>query len=267
VKPRAILIDLFGDHLRYHGGEAKLQVLSELLLDFGVGESTARVVLSRMRRDGWFVTRREGRETVYALTEHSWQVFDEGRKRIFERTLDPWDGSWRMVIYAVPEAARAERERIRRTLAWHGFGPLAAATWVSPHDRLDEVEAALADSSATRLDLLTCRSRGRAADVEMAGRCWDLDGLGRDYEKLVSRYEQLPATADLARLPGDQALRLRIELVAEYRGFPFRDPDLPPELLPEGWLGSRAHELFVAAHDALREPAEAHVREVLERSR
>ncbi|MCU1607777.1 MAG: Transcriptional regulator, PaaX family [Modestobacter sp.] len=266
MKPRVILVDLFGDHLRYHGGEARVQALSELLAVFGVGESTTRVVLSRMRKEGWFDTRRDGRQTVYSLTEKSWRLLDEGRTRIFDRSSEPWDGSWRMAIYAVPEEARAERDQLRRTLAWHGFGPLAAATWVSPHRRLDEVEAALTGISATRLDMLTCRSRGRDADREMAARCWDLDALGRDYARLVRSYEDLPPAAELAALPGPEALRRRVELVAAYRSFPFRDPDLPAELLPADWPGRRAHELFVEVHDALGAPADAYVREVLERT-
>ena len=81
----------------------------------------------------------------------------------------------------------------------------------------------------------------------------------------MNRLEELPAGADLARVSGLDALRLRIELVSSYRHFPFRDPDLPVELLPEDWPGSRAHELFVAAHEALAEPADAFVASVLSR--
>jgi len=265
VKPRAIVFDLFGDHLRYLGGSARMQALSELLEVFGVGLSTTRVVLSRMRKEGWFETRRDGRQTVYSLTEQSWRLLDQGRTRIFHRSSEPWDGSWRMVIYAVPEQARAERERLRRTLAWHGFGPLAAATWISPHSRLQEVEAALAEMPASRWDLLTCFSRGPDADRETAARCWDLEGLGRDFAELVSSLEQLPPSAELAALPGPEALRRQVELVSAYRAFPFRDPDLPAELLPEGWPGARAHALFVAAHDALHEPARDYVCSVIER--
>jgi phenylacetic acid degradation operon negative regulatory protein len=261
-----VVFDLFGDHLRHLGGEARMQALGDLLAVFGVGESTARVVLARMRREGWFTTRRDGRATVYALTDQGRRLLDEGRTRIFERVRQPWDGEWRMIIYGVPEPDRAERERLRRTLTWLGFGPLAAATWVSPHDRLDEVEHASGETSA-RLDLFTCRSRGPAADREMATRCWDLEGLAADYAELVDRLVGLPSHAELARMPGPDALRLRIELVASYRTFPFRDPDLPAELLPEGWPGRRAHELFVAAHDALAAPADAHVRAVLDRHR
>jgi phenylacetic acid degradation operon negative regulatory protein len=268
MKPRAIIWDLFGDHLRYiDGGQLQMRALTELLGVFAVGESTIRVVLSRMRREGWFTTYRDGRQTSYALTSRSIKVLDEGRARIFDRGHDDWDGTWRMVIYAVPEENRAERDQARRTLTWHGFGPLAAATWISPHPRLNTVAGALADLTATRVDLLECRSSSRDADREMAARCWDLDGLGRDYFELTSTYEQLPPAAELAVLPGPEALRLRIELIASYRALPFRDPDLPSALLPEGWQGRRAHALFIAAHDALGKPADAYVREVIARTR
>lgn len=265
MKPRAVVFDLFGDHLRYHGGAARTQALVELLEVFGVGEPTARIVLARMRKEGWLATRRDGRQVVWSLTDQSWRLLDDGRSRIFGRTEQPWDGQWRMVIYAVAEQDRAERERLRRTLAWLGFGPLATATWISPHDRLDRVEQALSLDSTVRLDLLTCRSRSRATDLDMVERCWDLKSLGRDYQDLVDRLEALPPAAALGALPGPDALRLRIELVADYRHFPFRDPDLPADLLPADWPGHRAHRLFVSAHEALAAPAEAFVAAVLAR--
>ena len=267
VKPRAILWDLFGDHLRYIAGGAEapipMRALTQLLEVFGVGESTSRVVLSRMRREGWFTTCRDGRQTSYALTGRSLRTLDEGRARIFDRGCDDWDGTWRMVIYAVPEESRAERDRVRRALAWQGFGPLAAATWISPHPRLEVVREALAGLSALRIDLLESRALSREADREMAFRCWDLDGLGRYYVDLVTAYEQLPAGRELAGVDGPEALRRQVELVASYRGLPFRDPDLPAALLPEGWQGRRAHALFTAAHDALHGPADAFVRSVV----
>ncbi|MGY1662644.1 PaaX family transcriptional regulator C-terminal domain-containing protein [Geodermatophilus sp. SYSU D00705] len=259
-----MVFDLFGDHLRYHGGAARTQALVDLLEVFDVGEPTARIVLARMRKEGWFGSHREGRQAVYTLTDKAWRLLNEGRTRIFERAHPPWDGQWRMVIYAVSEQDRAERERLRGTLSWLGFGPLATATWISPHERLDEVERSLPDTTA-RLDLLTCRTRGRATDLDMVERCWDLKALGRDYQDFVTRLTELPATSELATLSGPDALRLRIELVSSYRQFPFRDPDLPVELLPEDWPGLRAHELFVAAHEALAQPADAFVTTVLGR--
>jgi phenylacetic acid degradation operon negative regulatory protein len=265
MKPRAVILDLFGDHLRYHGGGARTQVLVALLEVFGVGEPTARIALARMRKEGWFATHRQARQVAWTLTDKSWRLLDEGRARIFSRAGGPWDGQWRMVIYAMAEQHRAQRDRLRRNLSWLGFGPLATATWISPHDRLDRVEQALSETAGVRADLLTCRSRSPMSDLDMVDRCWDLKALGRAYEDLVRRLEALPPAEELAALPGPVALRQRIELVADYRHFPFRDPDLPAELLPADWPGTRAHQLFMAAHEALGAPADAYVTSLLER--
>ncbi|MHB8247061.1 MAG: PaaX family transcriptional regulator [Acidimicrobiales bacterium] len=265
LKPRSMVFDLFGDHLRYHGGQARTQALCELLEVFGVGEATARIVLTRMRREGWFDTRREGRQVVYSLTERTWRLLDDGRARIFERARAPWDQQWRMVIYTVAEPERAEREKLRRALYWLGFGPMAPSTWISPHDRLERVEAALTESPAVTAHLLTCRSRDRDTDLEMVGRCWDLGTLARDYQAFVDRLEDLHPARRLATMAGPDALRLRVELVSGYRHFPFRDPDLPPELLPKGWPGRRAHDLFQKAYRALAGPADRYVAGVLAR--
>ena len=125
MRPRSIVFDLFGDYLRYRGGSARLLALVSLLEAFGVPESTARVALARLRREGWFDTKALGRETIYTLSAKSWAMLDEGRARIFDRDTAPWDGQWRMVIYEVPEAQRGVRDEVRQELAWLGFGPLA----------------------------------------------------------------------------------------------------------------------------------------------
>lgn len=103
MKPRSIVFDLFGDYVRYRGGAARLRTLSTLMGCFGVGESTVRVVLARLRKEGWFDVRREGRETLYALNKRSLHLLDEGRSRIFDRAPSDWDRHWYMVIYSVPE--------------------------------------------------------------------------------------------------------------------------------------------------------------------
>ena len=132
-------------------------------------------------------------------------MLDEGRARIFERGRDDWDGTWRMVIYVVPEENRAERDLVRRTLAWHGFGPLAAATWISPHPRLDAVASVLAGLSATRIDLLECRSHGR--DYDLAGRAWDCIS-SRIREQLPSATP--PPRAGHVKAVGHSGLRVHV---------------------------------------------------------
>lgn len=256
MKPRSIVFDLFGDYVRYRGGGVRLRTLATLMGCFGVGESTVRVAVARLRKEGWFDARREGRESLYALNAKSLHLLDEGRARIFERVRGEWDRHWYMVIYSVPETQRAVRDHVRRELAWLGFGPLAASTYVCPHDRLQQVRESLADLPDVRLDLLRCQSGGLPVDREMAARCWDLDELNADYKTLLRTYRaRLPRYRAAALSPQD-ALVERMHLTHDYRKFPFRDPDLPLELLPAGWVGREAHEMFLEAHELLRTPAE-----------
>lgn len=259
MKARSLVFDLFGDYLRYRDGAARLRTLAALMACFDVPEPTVRVVVARLRREGWLVSRRDGRETTYALTDAAWRLLDEGRERIFARADGPWDGRWHLVIYSVPETDRALREQLRKRLAWLGFGPLSAAVWLSPHDRVAQVREVVAGRPAARLDVFRARSEGAAADREMAGRAWDLDALDRDYRGLLESYRPRLARYRRGALRGREALVERMRLVHDYRLFPFRDPDLPPELLPAGWSGRAAHEVFLEAHELLRAPAEEYV--------
>lgn len=259
MKPRSLVFDLFGDYLRYRGGAVRLRGLVALMDCFDVPEATVRVVVARMRREGWLDGRREGRETVYSLTDAAWRLLDEGRARIFARQPGPWDGQWHMIIYSVPETERALREQLRKRLSWLGFGLLSASVWISPHDRIAQVRADFANHPSIRLDLLHARSEGASADRDMAARSWDLTGLDKDYRELLDHYRPRLARYRTGELRGREALVERMRLVHDYRMFPFRDPDLPPELLPDGWPGRAAHEVFLEAHGMLRSEAEAYV--------
>jgi phenylacetic acid degradation operon negative regulatory protein len=257
VKARSMVFDLFGDYLRYRGGEVRLRALVSLMGCFEVPEPTVRVAVTRMRKEGWLASRRDGRETVYALTGAAWALLDEGRERIFHRAQGPWDGQWHMVLYSVPETERAVREQLRKKLAWFGFGPFSAGVWLSPHDRAGRVREAFAGEPAVRLDVFRSRSEGARSDRDIAARAWDLPELDRAYADLLATYRPRLADYRAGALRGADALVERMRLVHDYRRFPFRDPDLPPELLPAGWGGRAAHEVFLQAHGLLRGPAEA----------
>lgn len=265
MKPRSLVFNLFGDYLRYRGGDVRLRGLVALMGGFDIPEPTARVVANRLRVEGWLEGRRDGRETVYALTDRAWSLLDEGRARIFNRARGPWDGQWHMVAYSIPESERALRERLRKKLAWWGFGPLYPGVWLSPHDRVGEVQQDVAHEAAVQLDVFRSRSAGLEADRDIASRAWDLKTLDRDYADLVNVYRARLPDLRTGAIDGAAALIERIRLIHDYRMFPFRDPDLPPELLPPDWHGRLAHDLFVEAHGLLRPAADAYVDEVLGR--
>jgi phenylacetic acid degradation operon negative regulatory protein len=211
-----------------------------------------------MREEGWFDVRREGRESIYTLTPRTLRTIEEGRQRIFRSEPSTWDGSWSLVIYSVPETDRPTREQLRRDLSWLGFGSLAPATWVSPFRLLDRVADLGAALPNAKLDLLTMRSSGLAADRSIVERCWELRSLNEEYAAFIRDLRLKTMATRWDQEDGDAAFAQRISLVHEYRRFPFRDPGLPADLQPPGWLGDQGRELFIEAHEVLARGAAEH---------
>lgn len=247
-KPRALILDLFGDYLRYGRNEVRLADITELLAVFGIEAATVRVNLSRLRKEGWFSTRRIGRETVYSLTPHMLDILDAGRQRIFRRRDEQWDGQWTMAIYQVPESERAVREQLRKQLAWHGFGQLSPSTWLSPHNLISEVRDIAAENPLAKVDALWCGTGDLAEDRDLATRCWDLNQLAADYDQFISDYSPLNRDILEVSTDGRAALIKRMRLIGDFRRFPFRDPYLPRELQPKNWPSTEAYTLFGAVH-------------------
>lgn len=262
-KPRSLILDLFGEYLRFVDGEVQLAHLTKLLEAFDVAPSTVRVTMSRLRREGWFTAHREGRESRYRLTEHMGEVLEEGRRRIFAAPPEDWSGTWTMVIYQLSENERSERGQLRKDLAWHGFGPLSTSTWLAPGDRRDAVRRLVAELDAKQAEVLLCTSDGVEHDRSLAEKCWDLPALAAEYDAFIAQNSALVETA--GDLEGAAALAARTTLIARYRQFPFRDPQLPAALTPAPWPGRAAHQLFRDAHEALGPAARLHVGDVIGR--
>jgi phenylacetic acid degradation operon negative regulatory protein len=265
VRPGALVPDLLGDFSRAGGRELRLKALVELGEDLGISGPTMRVTLARFRERGWFDVRHEGRESIYRLSSLGLLAIHEGGERIHRPAPDHWDGSWSMVIYTVPESDRQTRDELRKVLVWHGFGPLAPATWISPRHHLDELSAATAGLASARLTLLTTRTSGLATDRALAARCWDLDSLGMDYEKFVRQLHAGMPRYRQAALDERRALVERIQLVHAYRRFTLMDPQLPADLQPAGWQGDEARRLFEQAHAILSTRAADYYTQVMDR--
>ncbi|WP_166351751.1 PaaX family transcriptional regulator [Phytoactinopolyspora limicola] len=264
MRARSIVFDVFGDYVRENGGRISLQKLAAVLGHFDVPPDSARVVMSRLAREGWFDVERDRRSSIYTPSERGWELLDSGLERIMQRPVEQsWRGTWYMVIFSVPEKDRAARVRLKAKLSWLGFGQLAPSTWVSPHDRLADAEAALAAVKSARFDLFAATSQGQRTDLERAAQCWDLDGLATDYQAFTARCTDILAAGPGA-LTGASAMTTRTKLVHEYRKFPFRDPQLPGELLPDDWPALAAYEAFLAAFSSLEDEAMSFYRDITE---
>jgi phenylacetic acid degradation operon negative regulatory protein len=257
IKPRSLILDLFGDYLRYTGSEVKAGDLVSLLGVFGLEPATVRVTLSRLRRERWFTTRRMGRETIYVLSAHMLTVLDDGRARIFVDYDEPWDHGWTVVVHVSDKPDRLTREQLRRQLAWLGFGQLSASTWLTPRDRADQARALAEKFPEVHFTVMRARTGNLDEDRDLAERCWDLKRINELYRQFLADNAHLPGTVDA--LIGTDALVTRTSLIARYRHFPFLDPWLPTDLRPIGWQGAAANALFRSVHRDLGAEANAFV--------
>jgi len=259
--PRAAMLTLYGDYVRHRGREIGIGSLIKLLANFDLSDQSIRSAVSRMCHAGLLKVRRDGLKSYYSLTKNGSSLLDKGAQRIFERKRNKWDGIWNIVVYFIPEEKRQARDRLRLELSWMGYGPLTAATWISPHDLTKEVEE-IAKNLQIReyVQTFQARHQGFTDSQSIISRCWNLSRIHEKYASFVAEYR--PKLEDhLKRLQAGEPIEPsecfgeRFKLIHQYRRLPFFDPDLPEELLPQNWLRSQAAALFHEYHDLLTKKA------------
>ncbi len=259
LQTQFIIFILFGDVIVHQGGRVWTASLLQMLEVLGVSERAARSTLSRMRRKGWLKPERDGRHSAYSLSARGQRIIEEGGQRIFEPRRTDWDGQWYLAVYSLPENKRALRNDLRKRLSWLGFGRLAPGTWISPFNRHADVEGLLDDLNARDFAQLFSGLRlACGADREVVARCWDMKGLNQQYARFIARwapeYEKC-LHAPRGGLSPAQCFAQRFWITQAYSPFPRLDPNLPPALLPDDWLGAQAAELFTQYRDVLNERA------------
>jgi len=259
TRPNSFIYTLFGDFVLRGGSAGELWVggLIALMAAFGLSEQAVRQAVSRMSRQGWLSARRHGNRSFYALTERGKRRIASLRPRIYGPVVE-WDGRWRVVVYTIAESRRELRDRLRKELIVLGLAPLAASTWISPSDVLDDVRAATeAGGLLGNVDLFQGAYHGPLSDRELLEKCWDLAAIARQYRDFITHYEpRLDSEHMLGDLSDEEAFVERMWLVHDYRKFTYVDPGLPSALLPAHWPGTRAASIFRAHYAAISPKAE-----------
>ncbi len=206
--------------------------LTRLLGDLGMTTVAARGQLARMRRAGQLATSRAGRGVTYRLAGPFAESFR--RVRPGPRPAPVWNGYFHGLLYQVPEAQRAYRDRLRRVAILLGYGILQQGVLISLTDRRDQLVAVLDQRpQGCRVHTATIGMNVEEA-AATALHAWDLPSVDR---ALRGHLASLRAAMVVDVTPAATAATLR-EL-ADLLNAPFvdlvRDPELPPALLPPDW--------------------------------
>ncbi|HEX8630262.1 MAG TPA: PaaX family transcriptional regulator C-terminal domain-containing protein [Catenuloplanes sp.] len=256
MQARSALFDLYGDYLRPRGGRAPVAALVKLLTPLGIAPPAVRTAVSRMVRQGWLNPLRLSAGPGYLLTPKAARRLDDAAARIYRTSRAGWDGRFDLVLIRTP-VSRRSRQRLVTNLSYQGYGMLDEQTWVAPRPG-EDIDALLVENEIEYERFSAGHVAGTAGAASVVNRAWNLAEIGRAYECFVDEQRPLLAAVN-ARSSDEDAYAARFRLVHAWRTFLFRDPQLPPMLLPERWSGTSAAAFFDRQAGRLRPAADRYV--------
>jgi phenylacetic acid degradation operon negative regulatory protein len=261
MQARSALFDLYGDYLRPRGGRAPVAALVRLLAPLGIAAPAVRTAVSRMVRQGWLHPLRLSTGPGYLLTPKAARRLDEAATRIYRTNKVTWDGTFDLIVIDAP-GARPDRLRLAQNLAFLGYGSIDDGTWVATRPA-EEVETLLGEAGLRYERFTASHAAGTPGATALVRRAWNLDEIGGAYEQFVRELRPVVnAVSDGST--EEEAYSARFRLVHAWRTFLFRDPQLPPSLLPERWSGLAAAAFFDRHASRLRPAADRYVDRCLE---
>jgi phenylacetic acid degradation operon negative regulatory protein len=262
LAPRRLILTLYGLYAREEHNWMSVGSVVRLMGDLGVDSAGVRSSISRLKRRGVLVSMKSGRAAGYGLSESALEVLREGDTRIFERQVRAADGNavgFVLVVFSIPESEREKRHTLRTTLSGLGFGTAAPGVWVAPGHLRDEVGRTLRRRGlSSYVDLFTAHHEGFSDLREQVARWWDLDGINARYTEFLAQFSDAQASWKRSADGPRTAFEIYVPMLTVWRRLPYLDPGLPLDLLPEGWNGGRAADLFGDLDALLRAPAREH---------
>jgi len=271
VQPRALIVTIYGlyarDAARAAGpgdleGWLSVASLIRLLAGLGVDEPAVRSSISRLKQRGVLEPRRSGGAAGYALSAGGLAILAEGDDRIFGRSRAELADGWVLAVFSVPEPQRRRRHELRSRLTWLGFGTVSAGVWIAPARLATQTAGMLGRSGLSEYVTLFRADYQAFGDLgEQVRRWWDLGRLQQLYQAfldaagpVLARWEASPPPAASGAAFADY-----VRALTAWRRLPYLDPGLPAELLPAGWNGLQADQVFAALRGRLADPARGYV--------
>lgn len=244
-----------------HNHELPGAWLVTALGSLGHGAAAIRQALYRMEGSAELASRTEGRNKFYRLSPAALSESEAGLAKILHPESGPWDERW-TIAYLRPDAGHATaRERLRELLNTEGFAAVGPGLFIHPRDRVERVMRAARGHDATDILEVFRASRVATDHRVFAAEHWDIDGLSERYGTFVDRFAAVESS--IATIDDEAAFVLRFAVVFAYLETAWRDPELPLDLLPRAWAGTKARMLAAHLYRGLLPRAISHADRVM----
>ncbi len=194
-------------------------------------------------RDAFYILKRKG--LVRVIREEAFYkplITKAGKKRLEEilPTYDEervWDGRLYLVTYDIPEERKKDREVLRDYLKKIGCGMLQKSVFLTPYNPKGTLENFVEErglkASIIISDVGKDGSIGEKDIKTLVREVYHLDELSNDYSGFISEFKDTKKGTTAAL----KSCFAFVEILE-------KDPQLPFELLPDGWSGERAYRIF-----------------------
>lgn len=263
-RTKSLVMTLFGDVIRPHGGALWLGSLIYLLAPFGINDRLVRTSVYRLAEEGWLSAQREGRRSMYTLRPQASQRFQKAHQRIYSPNYLAWDGHWTQVFFLPSSISTKQRADLRKALLWEGFGALSPFAFIHPNPDLVILNQLIEQNNCAQAvyvsQLQDTKLNHNKKLQNLVQECWELDEVSERYQLFIANFQPvLQQLKALTNIEPEQAFVIRTLLIHEYRRAQLHDPQLPIELLPPNWAGKQAYELCQKLYRYLMMPSQEHI--------
>lgn len=269
------IVTIFGLYGRAGSSGLAVATVIRLMRQAGAEPTSVRSSVSRLKRRGVLVSTTVGTQRGYSLSPELSRHFVIGDQRIFRPKTAALSDPWLLVTYSVPESDRSIRHKLRNGLARLGFGAVAPGLVIAPaHLRPELLEFIEAYDLEDYVQYFSAQPEGPGELRRSTAQWWDLQALESHYAEFLDQYagldplwrEKTRGGTQLDHLTDEDlrsGFRDHLQMFTAWRRLPYLDPGLPQEVLPAGWKGFTARDLFRALEESLSPVARHYAEEVI----
>lgn len=190
------------------------------------------------RQKGWIAPAEKRRNVLPIVTE-------AGKKRLearlpFYDEERVWDRTLHLVTYDVSEEQKNDREILRDKLLTLGCGMLQESVYITPYNPKDILHDFIRERKLKGAVIVSSVGEdGSVGEEDIGELVYKVYGLG----ELNGRYREYLIKYDGRKKDPIKAMFAFLSILQD-------DPQLPFDLLPDNWVGEKAHLLY---QDYLRE--------------
>ncbi|WP_299083252.1 PaaX family transcriptional regulator C-terminal domain-containing protein [uncultured Ruegeria sp.] len=226
----SLVVSLFGDFAQGTEAAINSQHVNHVLTDIGIRPEAIRVALHRLRKEGWLHSDRQGRSSLYSLTEMGRKETLAAIPRIYDVPDSP-EESW--IVIHRPKTSFAE------IADGYSISPTVTLCTTKP----DNPEAFT--KQILHSDALPAWMFERLCKSEFVAQT----------SSTADRLKELQSTlSEIGPLNPHASIVLRVLVVHNWRRIALRAPALPAYLFPDAWRGEECRALALGLLKKLPRP-------------